>query len=295
MEMYDITNTIEDENVLVNINSVFSNDLENNMKVFSHPNYETIHVAELRRNVIDDEKIKYQYNMLGYRSDPFIKKTKTPRIVFSGCSETEGVGHNLENVWSKIVYNYLSKDKEFDGFFNLGLNGSGFARIISNLLNYIKTYGSPDYIFILFPNIGRWTEWVDDIQKYQNIGVNPWIGEPKDKDDTDIKLQRDLLIEFILLIKQLEYTCELNNTKLYWSTWDPADEKNYQILINKKIIKNFINIKFESILQKIQSPDNYNKDETYFWARDKHMGTGFHELFADAFIDNLTRNDNANI
>lgn len=295
MENYNIEELLMDEHISIVANSIFSNELENNMKVFDYPDYETIHFGELRRGAVDDKTITYSYNHFGYRCDPFNKKKEGVRVLFSGCSETEGIGNNVDDIWTKKVYKYLEQNVAVDGYFNLGQSGSGYARIISNLINHMKTYGYADYVFVLFPNIARWTEWIDDKNKYKNIGLSAWHTGKKDKDDTDIKTQRNHMINFIVMIKLFETFCESNNIKLYWATWDKNDEENYKLLRKKDIFKNFISLEFSNIEELIFNENNNKKDKTYFFTRDKHLGTGWHDFFADTFIDNLTRSNNANI
>ena len=295
MANYNIEELFEDKNTKLVANSIFSIGLEDNAKVFDYQDYKTIHFGEIKRGAIDDGTINYKYNNLGYRCDTFWQKTNGVRVLFSGCSETAGIGNNIDNMWSTKVYKYLEQNSAVDGYFNLGLSGSGYTRIINNLINHMNLYGSADYVFILFPNIARWTEWVDDSTGYNNIGLGEWHGGEKNKDDTDIKTQRNNLINFITMIKLFEAFCELNNTKLYWSTWDKNDEYNYKLLSKRQIFKNFVNLELSSVEELILNEINSKKDKTYFFTRDKHLGTGWHDYFADSFIDRLIKDDNANI
>jgi len=295
MANYNIEELLEDYDTKMIANSIFSNGLEDGAKVFNYPDYKTIHFGETKRGAIDDGTINYKYNNLGYRCDSFWQKTNGVRVLFSGCSETQGIGNNIEDVWTTKVYKYLEQNYAVDGYFNLALSGSGYARIINNLINHMNIYGSADYVFILFPNIARWTEWIDDSTGYNNIGLNAWHDGKKNKDDTSIKTQRDHLVNFITMIKLFEGFCELNNTKLYWSTWDKNDEYNYKLLNKKQIFKNFIGLDISGVEELILNENNSKKDKKYFFTRDKHLGIGWHDFFADAFIHHLTEDNNANI
>jgi hypothetical protein len=295
MANYNIEELLEDYDTKMIVNSIFSVGLENNARVFDYPDYKTIHFGETQRGAIDDGTINYKYNNLGYRCDTFLQKTDGVRVLFSGCSETAGIGNNIDDMWTTKVYKHLEKNSAVDGYFNLGLSGSGYTRIINNVFNHMKIYGSADYVFILFPNIARWTEWIDDSTGYRNIGLNEWHGLEKNKDDTDIKTQRNNLINFITMIKLFEAFCKLNNTKLYWSTWDKNDEHNYKLLSKKEIFKNFISLEISNIEELLLNESNSKKDKTYFFTRDHHLGVGWQDCFADSFIDRLTRGDNANI
>jgi hypothetical protein len=295
MTKYSIEEVLEDEKINVTANSIFNLGLESKTEVFDYKDYKTIHFGEKLQGIIDDGTIQYDYNRIGYRCDTFNNKKNGVRVLFSGCSETEGIGNNIDDTWTKKVYKYLEQNVATDGYFNLGQSGSGYARIISNLINHMRIYGSADYVFVLFPNIARWTEWINDSDGYKNIGLNAWHDGKKNKDDTDLKTQRDHLINFIVMIKLFEAFCESNNTKLYWATWDKNDEHNYKILSNKTIFKNFISLELTAVEELILNKNNSDKNKTYFFARDNHLGTGWHDYFADSFIDHLTRSKNANI
>lgn len=267
--------------------SIGSTFLEKNGNLQLNQKYRTIHLSEIIRNAKDDGSVVYNYNESGYRCNDFIKRTDKVRIVFSGCSETEGVGNNIEDTWSFLFYQYLKNNYKTDGYFNLGLSGFGHEKIISNLLNFIKIYGDPDYIFILLPNIARWIEWIDESKGYEQIGLSPWHENKKNKDDTTLKDQRDLLISFILIMRLFESYCEGKNIKLLWATWDQKDEDNYSFLLKNGIFKNFIRIQNDQIKEVLLS--NKTNNPKKLLARDGHLGLGFHELWADAFIDNFIK------
>jgi len=276
----------KDSYLSISIGTTF---LEKNFNILSNDQYKTLHLSEIVRNAKDNGLINYNYNEFGYRCDNFIKEKDSNkiRIVFSGCSETEGVGNNIEDTWSFLFYRYLSNNYNTDGYFNLGLSGSGYQKIISNLLNFIKIYDGVDYIFILLPNIARWIEWIDDSSGYKEIGLDPWHNKPKRKNDTTIKNQRDILINFILTIRLFESYCEEKNIKLLWATWDQKDEDNYDFLLKKRVFKNFIRIENDKILESLLIDKTNNTKKLL--ARDGHLGFGFHELWADAFIDNFIK------
>ena len=110
---------------------------------------------ELQSGAVDDKTITYQYNEDFFRCDSFKKNHDGKHILFSGCSETEGVGGNIEDAWSHILYNKIAKKEKCSGFFNLAKSGWGWSRIIINALIYFKKYGYPDTYFILLPNHQR--------------------------------------------------------------------------------------------------------------------------------------------
>ena len=92
---------------------------------------------ELKSGAIDDNSITYQYNEDFFRADPFTKNHDGKHILFGGCSETEGVGGNIEDSWSHMLYSKISKEEKCSGFFNLGKSGWGWSRLIINSLFFL--------------------------------------------------------------------------------------------------------------------------------------------------------------
>ncbi len=249
-----------------------------------------------------DNSVKYLYNSMGFRCDEFKKEHSDTHILFSGCSETEGVGDNIENNWSYLLFNKINQKIKTTGYFNLGKSSSGFNRIINDVIVYTQKYGKPDIIFILFPNIARWTEWISDDVGYKSIGVAPNNNkkEKVDIDTTSIKQQRDLILQFVLLIRLLELYCKDNDIKLYWSSWDITEENNYNNLQSINSFNRFVNFNLELFINKIlkeaTEQEKIIKEKNYIFRRDGHLGQVFHNHFAEKFFNYfIEENDNAKI
>jgi hypothetical protein len=144
------------------VKSLFFNEIDNVVRTPSEEFINAGESAEINK-VKFDKSVTYSYNSLGFRSDEFTKDHRGAHILFAGCSETEGVGDILEHCWSYMTYKELSKETDVSGFFNLSKYGWGYDIILSNIMTYINSYGKPDKIFILFPNIGRFYQWDDTI------------------------------------------------------------------------------------------------------------------------------------
>lgn len=77
-------------------------------------------------------------------------------VLFSGCSITMGSGlDRLSDSWSHLMYEYIKKDYPINGYKNISLGGSSVIDIIINVIKYIYSYKTPQYIFLLLPNFGR--------------------------------------------------------------------------------------------------------------------------------------------
>lgn len=263
-------------------------------KAYRGNKVEKVQPNEQIKNNFDE--VIYEYNSLGYRSDEFIKNHDSKHILFAGCSETEGCGGNLEACWAYMLYEKV-KDPN-SKFFNLGRAGWGWQLIISNIMEYIKEYGKPDNIFILFPNIGRflsWTSTEDDKEVFRQEMYFPHGTGELDTDNVIIRekltveQQRNLLINFCLTMKIFEEYCNSNNIKLIWSTWDQYDSENYDKL---KIFNNFIVLQNqydyiknnkEFFVEKIE----HRKD--WLRKRDGHQGYLNHFVWAEGFYNALTK------
>ena len=241
----------------------------------------------------NDKSIIYKYNSLGFRSDEFTKEHNGLHVLFSGCSETEGSGGNLEDLWSWMLYQKLLESHSLSGFYNISRAGWGWQSIVSNLIQYIGEYGSPDYLFIMFPNIGRNIKWVKTDSKDQEIYHQEMVIPYSSKSEEDplsrkpitIEFQRNILVNNILIIKLFEEYCRSKNIKLYWSIWDQLDQKNYESLnvFNNFIkvdetLESFINNNFEEFEFSIKKKENWLRK------RDGHHGYLPHFIWYKNFL-----------
>lgn len=150
--------------------------------------------------------VKYYLNNNKNRCDEFVKDHDKKHVVFSGCSNTFGVGVNLDNVWAKRVYNELNKDNEYSGYFNLAIPGASAIEIVGNLFKYFYHYGNPETVFILFPNLSRDTRYTnEDISDNDN-------NSHQDNTSAFISLN----FSFYLMLVQY---CKSNNIRLITSSW----------------------------------------------------------------------------
>ena len=157
------------------VSDVFSNDFDKtwfsnfseeeiNKRIFTATPFE----EELG---LDDGTVKYIYNSDFFRCDEFGSYNSKYHVVFGGCSETEGVGGNIEDAWSYMLYSKISKEEKCSGFFNLAKSGWGWSRIILNALIYFKKYGYPDSYFICLPNHQRKFYYKEKLKNFRNCGL----------------------------------------------------------------------------------------------------------------------------
>ncbi len=241
-----------------------------------------------------DDSVRYYFNSLGFRSDEFTDSHNGEHVLFAGCSETEGMGGNLDSCWSYMTYKKLSETSKLSGFFNLSRGGWGHDVIIPNIIEYINKYGKPDKIYMLFPNLSRDFEWMgeeneEEIYVYsiksayynQNNFILP---DGKIRKRQTLKEQRTLIVKFINLLKLFEEYCISNDIELKWSTYMILDGENYESL---NVFKNFVNmsgtkegvLKSDHILNKEK-----HKQKDLLKKRDGHHGYFYHYWWSQTFL-----------
>jgi hypothetical protein len=249
-------------------------------------------------NTEDDGTVIYEYNSELFRSEEFIKSHKGQHILFSGCSESEGVGGNIEDSWTNMLYKKISKEMECSGYFNLSRAGWGWNRIILNSLIYFKKYGYPNIMFILLPNIqrkfdysidGHLNDQGDYMGNWKYIQKYPMDSSLKNLDPKDLRIfsspkeYNEDFVNFLISWKIFNKVCSDNNIKLFFSTWDPMDCKN---LINLNIFENFLPVNDYNETKYIsQYYASNSKKNTDIFKRDGHSGRLTHFIWTEKFYE----------
>jgi hypothetical protein len=236
---------------------------------------------------IKQYKIFYKFNSHGFRSDEF-DNSALNNYLYAGCSYTFGTGVPIDFVWASKLNKYIGGDK----FFNLGVAGGSTHRIIVNVLNYIKLYGAPKGIFILFPDLTRTDVFIENSRITINTdrphGTKD-LGAKELEDVKKILTYERLFYEFSFSILNLEMLCQSMKIDLFWGTWD---KKFNDHIIDKGAsgFKNYVNILDSKTIEKIIREDQeyFNKSlQIPYWdkARDgKHPGIKYHSIYAKTFL-----------
>jgi hypothetical protein len=228
------------------------------------------------------EEYSKEFNNYGYRSDNFVKEHKDFHILFSGCSQTFGFALNLDEMWSKILYDKISKNKKCDGYFNLSVSGTGIQFIISNLFKYFKNFGNPDCIFLNLSDNFRFISFLPEINGYGKITF--------DTKDSDIQ-------KFLCLINynyylMLEQYCKTNKIQLYSVSWDTEAPKHYNTNEFFSNFKTFIPIDSKKMHEDIINDENKYKSNYYYYARDGvHDGAGYNIWLANFLYDKYLKDN----
>jgi hypothetical protein len=237
----------------------------------------------------------YKVNSYNYRCDEFTTNHKGKHVLFSGCSNTYGLGLKKEEVWAHKVYNKINEKENSSGYFNIGLSGNNIINSILNIFKYCKKFGNPDTIFINLPCHSRFF----DFEK------NNMIYKIKSYDDfyDNYYINKLTIYNYYFMLEQY---CKTNNIELFSFTWNLYDKyylkslyDKYYFNKNKKIfIKStndiFKEYNFETfyyIKEDILNNTLFllkQKHDNFFFdiARDnKHRGDGIH-LYWSNFIYN---------
>jgi hypothetical protein len=250
-------------------------------------------------DALDDGRVVYNFNHDSFRSDDFIKNHTGKHILFSGCSNTEGVGSPLETIWSKGVYNKLSKSNDLSGFFSLGKAGHGWQKIILNFMIYGEKYGFPDFFFVMLPNISRFWDWHPKEKRWYYVQSSPlktqhlW-GKHSEISSDPFFIHRKIspethrkdFIDFCFGWKMFEKFCESKGVKMLWSSWDYPENANHEIFQKKS--RTYINLNLEEsveFIDKVRPDGKFEIDDLE--RRDGHLGKLEHDYWMSKFLERI--------
>lgn len=223
-----------------------------------------------------------ELNSFGYRSDEFIKKHNNKHFLFSGCSNTYGVGLSKDEMWSYRLYNKINEKEQSSGYFNLASGGTGIQYLVINLFNYFKKFGNPNVIFLNLPDQQRFIDYVNKEKQYKNIYYK-----------TNNIESSYFLNHYYYLI--LEHYCIVNNIKLYSISWSFDQDIGTNTLFKKSNFKTFYTIDYQEMINYISSEKEKYSYKYYDIARDKmHQGVGYNIYWSNFLYEKYLK-DNDNI
>jgi len=268
------------------IYNIIKNDSEN--KVYSYEKVDGYHILnhippEKIHKGKEDWPVKYSFNNYLFRCDHFTKDHDGLHILFGGCSNTEGVGSNIEDNWSYLLYKDISSHVKTSGFFSIAKGGYGWQQIFSNFKVYVEKFGAPDYYFVLHPNLLRYYTWDHETNKWMYVQRN--IGDMSNKELYEEHRLRfpDWATAMSLFIAY----CESVGTKIIWTTWDKTES------INIKKSGYFDSTFFETYsataesIKSVRPNSELERDDINF--RDGHPGKIQQILWFRSFKDQLIK------
>ena len=226
-----------------------------------------------------DPRVSYKINNYGYRSDDINKKDSESNFLYSGCSNTFGIGVPLESIWAYQLNSFLGGEK----FISLGINSGSYKTIVYDVFNYIRNFGKPKGVFLLFPNIERQIVFIGDKNKKVNIFVQVYRNTASKI--SEVVTEKANLFEFYNTVKMLEdYLFELG-VPLVWTTWDMALDKNISLT---KGFNNYASLDNFEIYEKTQNSPKPKQLDNEYWdvARDSsHFGSKYHLYYASILYE----------
>lgn len=235
---------------------------------------------------IDRENgIEIKLNSKNYRCEEFTKQHNGQHILFSGCSVTYGTGLLEDEIWSKILYNEIKKEKMVSGYFNLAMPGNNVFDIVINIFRYMNEFGLPDTIFISLPDLRRYA--IDDHNlkiSQQTIFNSVYTNNIADEFFLITELQH---FHYLFM---LEFFCKVNNIKLFM--FANAISKNYI----KMPLNCFYTMHEKSMIDFIATKSvEFANDKNMLTARDeKHYGKAYHMWWSN-FLNNIYKEDKSNV
>lgn len=257
------------------------------------------------KSIFPNNNIKYNLNKFGFRSQSFENFNKSnTNILYAGCSFTFGLGLPEQYMWSNILTNkiktYTNQNIES---FNIGYRAFSNYLIVKNIMSFIRIYGKPDYLFVLFPDCARDFIFNEKTQQYQH--VFPRFFNKNKSVPFEIKYTKNFSYETNFLkssdmIKNLEDFCKESGIKLIWTTWYYPDFEIYQkVGFNNLLITDTTFLQANTGYQRIYTRGQHgveysyeNKNKLPYWevARDLvHPGTAWTNHISDEFFGEFVK------
>lgn len=171
------------------------------------------------------ENIDTTLNYYGYRSDDF--EDVESNFLFSGCSFGWGAGLPDNSSWAYFMNQLLGGKR----FHNLSQSGNSADNIIDNIYRFIRQFGKPKGVVIIFPNLQRFALYdkIPEGIRYQSylfhpsvtIEYQPMLNDQKDLEFLNQKVFTQTYLEYNFLnrVKQLEEYLDAIGIPFLWSTW----------------------------------------------------------------------------
>ncbi len=191
--------------------------------------YITDNIGDFRE--IDKEiSFNYKINYNGFRSQHFKKLDSNKiNILTAGCSHSFGYGLPEELRWQSFLKNNLNNNNL--DFYDLSAPGGSIRLIIRNIISFIRNYGKPEYIFVIFPDFARDFMYNEHKNNFQSVNANSQFLTRKDEQPKIFNEysksfnEYDAIMKCIEHIWALEEICSFAGIKLNWSTWSLSTEQ----------------------------------------------------------------------
>lgn len=192
------------------------------------------------------EDFNYVFNNTGFRCDDF-NNNIDKKILYAGCSFTEGIGLPLEHTWG-----YQFNEKLFGAgapYFSVALGGDSIAGQIRKIIVLINSGFNPDLVLINFPNKCR-----DEILYIDKDNVNStylYLNAHSYYDEITEKMYHawntrpisyiNKYTEMLLLL--LDLFCKSKNIPYFVSSWNKDTSDSLKTFyVSHQMSDNFMHI-----------------------------------------------------
>jgi hypothetical protein len=256
------------------------------------------------------EKISYDINSNGYRSEEFHKDNE---VLILGCSQTYGSGIPNEFTWPNIFCKSTNTK-----YSRIAIPGDSINAQVYKAFKYFEEIGNPKVVLGIFPLYrleylsvpGKFISSIGSGNREQekpSVGIGFFYQDyflklSKAPHDPEYIIPKELVLFYnFIFIQMLEQYCNSHNIKFIWSIYDKTNVEN-SIESNNNIAKNYIKT---SDLLKISHMEKipdcelnincsldfkdhklYNRAADYDLLNDRgHWGIHLHGHIAERFIE----------
>lgn len=234
--------------------------------------------------VIDGPNVEYILNKQGFRSEDFSQfDNDNYNILVGGDSFTFGDSLPLNCSYPYMLRDAIAKvsDKPVK-YYNTGICGSSVHQVVKNTTAFIRSYGSPDFIFLLIPISSRGIVFDSKSGLFERgMHEKQWVLE---NDHISMKTKKryfdgfnynESILLAVDLMHMMEDICKARNIPLLWSCYDEDDTLVYE----SSNFSNFISLN--------KNLDIKNNEGLPYWdiARDNvHPGARFHKYLTECIL-----------
>jgi hypothetical protein len=173
----------------------------------------------------------YKFNSLGFRSSEFDNNDPI-KILYLGCSVTEGTGLPIEHIWASFLNNQISEEigKPIK-LYNVSRGGNSIDTIVRHAYLTIKNNFKPDFVFFMMPSITRKEVIIDSksLNRMTTFNFLPNFTPPSDS-MAEIRKAHNALLNMVnyrdsynsafknlLFMKHFLMTEQINWAFAFWS------------------------------------------------------------------------------
>jgi hypothetical protein len=177
---------------------------------------------------------KYKINQYGFRGDTWDFK-KSP--AFFGCSVTFGIG--VETPTSEIIQSKYT-DRVIP---NIGVPGGSVVNIIKAFVAFVKLH-PVSHAFITLPPTSRfcYPKIINNSWQFMNVlpnfNASPIVSEKLQKRIMQMWIDGPDISYTLDYIDWAEEVANAHNVKIFWSTWEPLNTKDFLLgVVKEKFVK----------------------------------------------------------